>query len=559
MESDVGTTDRTVPSLIQADNPDDTDLEKSISLTTTRPAPAEAPHNNLRIVVPTILLSIFMPALDQTITAVALPTIVDDIGGAGGYSWIGAAYLLGSAACSPFYGRFSDVLGRKPVFMATWVLFLLGSALCGAATNIAWLAICRGVQGAGGAGIITLSMIAISDVTPLARRGIYIGLVGTVWGAASVIGPTIGGVFADKVSWRWCFYINLPVGGVLACAILIFLRLKPAPKKTFAEALHNFDFVGLFLVVAGIACLLVGLQLGKTDWSAPATIALLVLGGVLCLACAVHECFTKSTPIIPPRLFRTRTASSVLLGAAIHGLALFAGSYYIPVYFQLQGVSATGAGVRTMGYSVVSSITGSVAGIVTTTRVGYRPVIWVSWAVATVGYGLLIMANERTPVGLQELYIIIAGAGIGGLFQVPLIALHAAMPPEEMAASSATFMLLRLVGSAIGVTVGDTILTSEVKVRTASLPGYSGQVNVDDLRGLDSIQPESLRHEVMHAYALSVSDIWVLVTSLLGVGFLLSLLLANHSLSRPGPATESQPEKEPLPASDGDGEEATKH
>ncbi|PIL37560.1 MFS general substrate transporter [Ganoderma sinense ZZ0214-1] len=483
-------------------------------MTTTHSAPPEAPHNNLRIVVPTILLSIFMPALDQTITAVALPTIVDDIGGAGGYSWIGAAYLLG-----------------------------------------------RGVQGAGGAGIITLSMIAISDVTPLARRGIYIGLVGTVWGAASVIGPTIGGVFADKVSWRWCFYINLPVGGVLACAILIFLRLKPAPKKTLTEALHNFDFVGLFLIVAGIACLLVGLQLGKTAWSAPATIALLVLGGALSLACALYECFTTSTPILPPRLFRTRTASAVLLGAAIHGLALFAGSYYIPVYFQLQGVSATGAGVRTMGYSVVSSVTGSVAGVITTTRVGYRPVIWVSWAVAAVGYGLLIMADERTPVGLQELYIIIAGAGIGGLFQVPLIALHATMPPAEMAASSAAFMLLRLVGSAIGVTVGDTILTNEVKERTASLPGYStsGQASVDDLRGLNSIHPESLRRAVMHAYALSVSDIWILVTSLLGLGFFLSLLVVSHPLSHAEPATGPDSKEEASSASDGDKEEGTTH
>ncbi len=240
--------------------------------------------------------------------------------------------------------------------------------------------------------------------------------------------------------------------------MLVFLRLKPAPKKSFTEVLHNFDFIGLFLVVAGVACLLVGLQLGKTDWSAPPTIALLVLGGALCFVCALYECYTKSTPIIPPRLFRTRTASSVLLGAAIHGLALFAGSYYIPVYFQLQGVSATGAGVRTMGYSVVSSITGSVAGIVTTTRIGYRPVIWVSWAVATIGYvsfsmlsaiytcapyicdrafsswrtsalprtcsSLCLLQNlltDRWSRGLQELYIIIAGAGIGGLFQVPLI------------------------------------------------------------------------------------------------------------------------------------------
>ncbi|TBU28734.1 MFS general substrate transporter [Dichomitus squalens] len=503
----------------------------------TQPVESEveqAPHQNLRVVIPTLLLNIFMPALDQTITAVALPSIIDDIGGSEGYSWIGAAYLLASAACAPSYGRFSDVIGRKPVFITSWFLFLLGSALCGSARNITWLAICRGVQGAGGGGIITLSMIAISDITPLARRGLYIGLVGTVWGAASVVGPTIGGVFSDTVSWRWCFYINLPVGGALALVVLAFLRLKPAPKKSLSQALYGFDYIGLLLVFAATSCLIVGLQLGKSAWSDPSTITLLVLGVVLFSSCALYECFTRRTAIIPPRIFRDRTASAVLLGAALHGFALFSGSYYIPVYFQAQGLSAANAGVRTMGFSLVSSATGSIAGLITTTQLGYRPVIWVSWMLAAIGYGLLIMANDETPRGLQELYIIIAGAGIGGLFQVPMIALHASMPRSDMAAASAVFMLFRLVGSSIGVSVGDTIFTNEVRKRLASIPDYvqHGRINTDDLRALSSIQPESLRRVVLHAYASSLSDIWIVVTALLGVGFLLSVLISKHPLEQ---------------------------
>ncbi|KAI0686663.1 major facilitator superfamily domain-containing protein [Cerioporus squamosus] len=500
--------------------------------------------------------NIFLPALDQTITAVALPTIVNDIGGAGGYSWIGAAYLL---ACSPLYGKLSDILGRKPVFMATWALFLLGSALCGSAQNIVWLAISRGIQGAGGAGIITLSMIAISDITPLAKRGLYVGLVGTVWGVASVIGPTVGGALTDNVSWRWCFYINLPVGGVLAAGILFFLHLKSVPtRKSLSETLSNFDFIGIFLAVAGTACLLVGLQLGKNNWSAPSTIVLIVLGAVLGLACAANEMFTGKSPIIPPRLFTTRTTTAVLVGAAIHGLAVFAGSYYIPVYFQILGDSAADAGVRTIGYSVVSSITGSVAGLVTTTREGYRPVLWLSWGVAAVGYGLMIMLDYRTPLGLQILYIMVAGAGVGGLFQVPMIALHAAMPPSDMATSSAAFMLLRLIGSAIGVSVGDTVLESEVRRRTKTIVGYQyqGSGTVDNFAALKSIQPESLRATVIRAYTRSLSTLWVLVTTLVGFGFILSLLIARYSLKPSTPTSAAVGQAPTAAAAEGEGEDS---
>ncbi|KAI9057632.1 MFS general substrate transporter [Trametes sanguinea] len=412
-------------------------------------------------------LAVFLPALDQTITAVALPTIIDDIGGESGYSWVGTAYLLGGSTSisSPCTSEHGDILGQKPVLVVSWMLFLLGSALCGAAQHFVWLAVCRGVQGAGGGGIITLTMICISDSTPLARRGLYIGLVGTVWGVASVVGPTVGGAFTQNVSWRWIFYINLPIGGALIAGQLLFLRLRPAARGRASDVLASFDFIGLFLAVAGTAVFLVGLQLGKSRWSAPPTIALLVLGGVLSVACIANEILTKKSPIIPPRLFRTRTTTAVLIGAAIHGLAVFVGSYYIPVYFQILGVSPTDAGVRTMAFSVVSSVSGAIAGLITATRVGYRPVIWVSWVLTTLGFSLMTMLTSTTPVGLQILYILLAGIGVGGLFQVPLIALHASMPRADMATSSAAFMLLRLIGSSIGVSVGDAIFENEVSRR----------------------------------------------------------------------------------------------
>ncbi|KAL7282721.1 hypothetical protein ACG7TL_004195 [Trametes sanguinea] len=503
------------------------------------------------IALPILLLSIFLPALDQTITAVALPTIIAEIGGESGYSWVGTAYLLASASCAPFYGKLSDILGRKPVLVTSWMLFLLGSALCGAAQRFIWLAICRGVQGAGGGGIITLTMICISDSTPLARRGLYIGLIGTVWGVASVVGPTVGGAFTQNVSWRWIFYINLPIGGALIIGQLLFLRLQPAAGGRASDILASFDFIGLFLAVAGTAIFLVGLQLGKSNWSSPPTIALLILGGVFIMACIANEILTKKSPIIPPRLFRTRTTTAVLTGAAIHGFAVFVGSYYIPVYFQILGVSPANAGVRTMAFSVVSSVSGAISGLITATRVGYRPVIWISWILTTLGYSLMTMLNSATPVGLQILYILLAGIGVGGLFQVPLIALHASMPRADMATSSAAFMLLRLIGSSIGVSVGDAVFVNGVKQRTADVQGFnaSGKLSYS-LQGLGAVQPASTRAAVIQAYAQSLRIVWVVVAALTGFALVLSLLIASHPLHGGGHA-EGTTQPEPLtPGSD---------
>ncbi|KAI0774729.1 major facilitator superfamily domain-containing protein [Trametes elegans] len=517
-------------------------------------ASIDAPHKSLNMwaVMPALLFSIFLPALDQTIIAVALPTIISDVGGGNGYSWVGTSYLLASASCMPFYGKLSDILGRKHMTAVAWILFLLGSALCGCARQLVSLAVARGIQGAGGGGIITLTMISIADITPLAKRGIYIGLVGTVWGMASVVGPTVGGTFTEKISWRWCFYIvspsgaeagprisavpskNLPIGGLLALGTPLLLPSNnPSVRTNGAGPFTDFDFLGLFLAVASTASLLVGLQLGKSSWSALPTIALLVLGGILGSACVFNEAFTPKSPVIPPRLFKIRTAAAILAGAAIHGFAVFAGSYYIPVYFQVLGVSATRAGVRTMAFSLVSSVSGSIAGLISSTRVGYRPVIWASWLLMTTGYALMIMLDSRTPVALQILFVAIAGTGIGGLFQVPLIALHAALPRSDTATSSAAFMLIRLIGSSLGLSVGDTVFKDQVRTRTTHIQGFDPR-DLDalayDLNRLWKIQPPSTRDAVVEAFTRSLSITWMAIAALSGFGSLLSLAIGSHPL-----------------------------
>lgn len=308
-------------------------------------------------------------------------------------------------------------------------------------------------------------------------------------------------------------------------------------RKPIRAVVSNFDFLGLFCIVGGVVLVLIGFQGAENgSWQAAQTIAPLCVGVVLLLAGAVNEFFTKKDAIIPARLFRTRTTAGILISVFIHALVFFTATYYIPLYFQILGSSATGAGVRQLPLSLGSALTAIVSGIVVVRTGRYRPSLWFGFTIMTLGVGLLIMFEEDTSVAKQEIFLLICALGFGCVLQAPLIGLQAAMPLKNMATSIAALNLLRTLGGAVGIAVGDTVFATELPKRLAKISGYdkssTAATTSGDYASLSHIEPESLRQQVLHAYTRSLATIYIVSLPITFVGLLCVLVVREYTLKR---------------------------
>jgi len=497
------------------------------------PAPTqfeERSHSEIMVIISALMLAMLLAALDQTIVSTALPKIASDLHGLSKYSWVATAYLLTSAVATPLYGKISDMFGRKKIFQIAIIIFLIGSALCGAAQSMNQLIVFRGLQGIGAGGLMTLVFAIIGDIVSPRQRGRYQGYFGAVFAISSVIGPLLGGLFTDHLSWRWVFYINLPIGILALSAIGARLHL-PVHKSP-----HKVDYAGALLLAAGVVSLLLATVWGGADyaWDSVQIRGLFtaaLMSGIL----FIWREKRAREPIIPLDLFRNEVFSVASLLSFLIGIVMFGALIFLPEYQQIiRGDSATKSGLMLLPM-VAGLMTASVTSGRLISKFGrYRRFPIIGTAMVTFAFWLFSHITVATNRALLGVWMAVLGLGIGMVMPVLTLAVQNAVERKNLGTATSSVTFFRSIGSSLGAAIFGAILANRlVHHLSQTLPGTAG---AHAAKGLSSSAatlhqlPPSTVEKILTAFASSFHDVFLVGIPFALTAFVVALFLKESPL-----------------------------
>lgn len=506
----------------------------SVSEATPDAGGAPVPNVRVKAVFAGLMLAMLLASLDQTIVATALPTIVGDLGGLEHISWVTTAYLLASTASTPLYGKLGDLYGRKKVFQVAIVIFLIGSALCGIAQGMTELILFRALQGLGGGGLIVGAQAIIGDVVSPRERGRYQGLFGAVFGVTSVAGPLLGGFFVENLTWRWIFYVNLPIGAI---ALVVIAAVLPASAT---RQRHRIDYLGTALMASGVSCLILFLSLGGTTqpWGSPQSVALAVAGVVLTVLFVLAERRAEE-PILPLRLFSNRIFAVTSGIGFIVGFALFGSVTFLPLFLQVvNGASPTDSGLQLVPMMLGVLVTSIGSGQVISRTGRYKVFPVVGTAVMAVGFVLLAQMDASTSTLQRSLSMLVLGLGLGMVMQVLVLVVQNAVDYKDLGTATSGATFFRSIGGSFGVAIFGTIFSNRLTTTLAdAFPngapgalagGEGGGVNPAAVHGL----PPAVRVPFVDAYADALQTVFLVAVPIALIAFALTWLLREVPLRR---------------------------